>query len=272
MPASGVDLDPPIPPAAAPTPELKSHESANSPALPAVARPRPRRSLPSSSILYALHRAHFDWTTFFAQLRRVHLVPRRRRRSPSFTPPTGFAPGAGPSSAAPRKHVRPHRSPRPPSFVGFTAVAPLRPPCRSRPPPTSSPVALACRWRIPGRRPIPWNASSISALPPLSSPPPSPSPPPASLPPREASSRFGVGSLAATLTARCLRRPPSASAESTSPPTPARLLSRLSPKLGAGLAPAVQTKILGFRDGLRAISTLARVPPRRPPSRSPCGA
>ena len=77
---------------------------------------------------------------------------------------------------------------------------------------------------------------------------------PAGLPHRESFIRFGAVSLAVTLAAAAVAVAIRLRGEHIATLV-GRLLSRLSPKLATSLAPAVQSKILGFRDGLRAISS-----------------
>ena len=198
------------------------------------------------SIVFALSRAHFDWHTFFAQLRLVTW--------------THIAAGIGFIYATywlrswrwaefcrPLKPIRP-REVLGAQFVGFTAVAlfgrlaDLARPyliARRLNLPVSSQVAVYTVERI-----FDLGAAAVVFSTALAFTP-------AGLPHRDRFVRVGLGSLAATLVlaafAVAIRLRGEAVARGLR-----HLLGRLSPRFAAG----VEDKVLGFRDGLRAISSV----------------
>lgn len=226
--------------------------------IPATSEPARGRSLriPALAavvlafILYALHRAHFDWATFFAQLARVtwsHVAVGVALIYATYW----LRAWRWAELCRPQRHVR-LMEVLGPQFVGFTAVALFgrladlaRPYILARRTglPVASQIAVYTVERIfdLGAAAVVFSAALAFT--------------PAGLPHRNGLVQVGVGSLAATLilaafaTAIRLRGDHIATLAG-------RLLTRLSPKLATRLAPAVQSKILGFRDGLRAISTV----------------
>jgi len=201
------------------------------------------------SILYALHRAHFDWTTFFAQLHHVawsHVVVGVALIYSTYW----LRAWRWAELCRPQRRVRIHEV-LGPQFVGFTAVALFgrladlaRPYIIARRTglPVASQVAVYTVERIfdLGAAAVVFSAALAFT--------------PAGLPHREGLVQVGIGSLAATLVLAAFATAIRLRGEHIAGLI-GRLLTRLSPKLATGVVPAVQHKILGFRDGLRAISS-----------------
>lgn len=204
-----------------------------------------------ASILFALHRAHFDWATFFAQLRLVawvHIAAGialiyatywlRAWRWAEFCRPVQSLPDR-------RVHARDLLGPQ---FVGFTAVALFgrladlaRPLIISRRTglPLPSQIAVYTVERIFDLGAAAVVFSSALAF------------TPAGLPHRDRLVRVGVGSLVVTLAMAAFAVAIRLHGDRIAA-LAGRLLARLSPRFAAG----IEEKILGFRSGLQAISTV----------------
>ncbi len=198
------------------------------------------------SILIALRRAHFDWTTFWAQLRLVtwsHIAAGIALIYATYW----LRAWRWAELCRPQRHVRTAEV-LGPQFVGFTAVALFgrladlaRPYLVARRTGLSvaSQIAVYTVERIFDLGAAAVVFSSALAF------------TPAGLPHRDRFVRVGIGSLAATLLLAAFAVAIRLRGEQVAAAV-GRLLGRLSPRLG----PAIQSKILGFRDGLRAISSV----------------
>ena len=198
------------------------------------------------SILFALHHAHFDWATFFRELRQVawlHVAAGVTLIYGTYW----LRAWRWAELCRSQKHLRP-ASLVGPQFIGFTAVALFgrladlaRPYILARRTGLSTPsqVAVYTVERIFDLGAAAVVFSSALAF------------TPAGLAHRDRFVRVGVGSLAATLllaafaVAIRLRGPAIAALAR-------RLLARLSPTFAA----SAEDKILGFRSGLGAIATV----------------
>ena len=198
------------------------------------------------SIAYALHRAHFDWTSFFAQLHHV-AWPHIAIGVALIYATYWLRSWRWAELCRPQKYIR-LTEVLGPQFVGFTAVALF-----GRLADLARPYIIARRTGLPiasqvavytVERIFDLGAAAVVFSVALAFTP-------AGLPHRDRFIRFGAGSLAVTLAAAAFAVAIRLRGEHIAA-LARHLLTRLSPKVAAG----VEEKILGFRDGLRAISTL----------------